>query len=303
VSRIFLGWDQPALPAAAAHLIEHYVDGTVADLRAATVVLPGRRALRRIIELLLDEAEARGAVLIPPTTTTVGNLPGLLVSSSVPLADEVVSHRAWSRALRSVDREAVERVFPRPPEGDSSTEWDELARLLAKLHQNLAGEGHRFADAAKVCRSGVLFDDGDRWEALAIVQGCYLDLLSQAGLADRFEARMTALDSDLHRFTGDLWLVSIVELPAVTQRLVEASNAAVRTLIHAPAVLDDGTDATTVFDFFGLPSCPYRKLRPVACARVLAPIHRWAQAGRRRSGSGRRLLRAGYGARAQGCSP
>ncbi len=48
--------------------------------------------------------------------------------------------------------------------------------------------------------------------------------------------------------------------------------------------------------------CPYRKLRPVACARVLAPILRWAQAGRRGPGSERRLPRARYRARAQWCS-
>lgn len=257
MSRIFLGWDQPALPAAAARLIDHYLDRTVADLRPATVVLPGRRALRRIIELLLDEAEARGATLIPPATTTVGKLPALLVSSPLPIADDVVSRRAWSRALRSIDREAIERVFPHPPEGDSLSEWDELAVLLAGLHQNLAGEGHRFRDAAKICRSGVLFDDGDRWEALALVQDRYLDLLAQAGLADRFEARIAALESAQQPFTGELWLVSIVELPAVTRRLVAASNAAVRTLIHAPAALDDGTDSSTVFDAFGLPTTDY----------------------------------------------
>lgn len=257
MSRIFLGWDQPALPAAAARLIEHYVDGAVADLRPATVVLPGRRGLRRIIELLLDVAVARGATLIPPATTTVGNLPGLLATSPLPLADDAVSRRAWSRALRSVDQEAIERVFPHPPEGDSLSEWDELGGLLAGLHQNLAGEGHRFADAAKICRSGVLFDDGDRWEALALVQGRYLELLARAGLADRFEARMAALESDRQVFNSDLWLVSIVELPAVTRRLVEASGAVVHTLIHAPAVLDDGTDSSTVFDPFGLPSTDY----------------------------------------------
>ena len=257
MNRIFLGWDQPALPAAAALLIEHYVDGAVADLRPATIVLPGRRALRRIIELLLDEAQARSATLIPPVATTVGNLPGLLSSSPLPLADDVVSGRAWSRAIRSVDREAIERVFPHPPDGDSLTEWDEFAELLAGLHKTLAGEGHRFADAARISRSGILFDDGDRWEALALVQERYLDLLAQAGLADRFEARMAVRESDIDLSTQDLWLVSVVELPAVTRRLVEASGAVVRTLIHAPESLDDGTDSSTVFDSFGLPSTDY----------------------------------------------
>ena len=100
VERVFLGWDGPALPAAAVHIIEHYIDGTVADLRPATLVLPGGRARRRVIELLLDAAEARGATLIPPRTTTVGGLPELLMSGTPAVADEVSSRRAWSRALR-----------------------------------------------------------------------------------------------------------------------------------------------------------------------------------------------------------
>jgi len=263
VERVFLGWDRPALPAAAAHLIEHYIEGPVADLRSATIVLPGRRALRRVIELLLDEVDARDATLIPPRATTAGNLPELLHSSTKPLTDDVTSRRAWSRALRSMDRETVERVFPHLPEGDGLSEWDELAGLLAGLHENLAREGHRFADVARICRSGFFFDDGARWEVLGRVQRRYLDLLEQAAVADRFEARMLALDSDVAPFTDDLWLLSVVELPTVTRRLLEASDATVRALVHAPSHVGDGTsgtngvDATDPYDDFGLPSTDY----------------------------------------------
>ena len=272
---MFLGWDKPALPTAAAHLIEHYIEGPVADLRPATIVLPGRRARRRIIELLLDEANVRGATFIPPEATTVGNLPGLLLSSPKPFADEVISRRAWSRALRSVEREAVETVFPHLPESDSHTEWDELAGLLAGLHQNLAREGHRFADVVRICRSGLVFDDGARWEALGRVQEKYLQLLEQAGVADRFETRILALKHDVTPFTGDLWLVSIVDLPTVTRRLVEASGATVRTLIHAPAELSDGADATAVYDSFGLPSIDYWETAPVPVTdRILKVVER-----------------------------
>ena len=203
----------PALPAAAAHLIEHYIEGSVADLRPATLVLPGRRARRRLIELLLDAAEFRGATLIPPKATTVGHLPELLHSGAQPLADDVISRRAWSWALRNVNRRVLEKVFPRLPVSDGPTEWDELAGLLAGLHENLAREGHRFADVVKMCRSGFLFDDGTRWDVLAQVQGLYLQSLERAGVADRFEARARALESGIATRAGDLWLVSIVELP------------------------------------------------------------------------------------------
>jgi ATP-dependent helicase/nuclease subunit B len=272
---VFLGWDHPVLPTAAAHLIEHYIEGPVADLRPATIVLPGRRARRRVIELLLDEAEVRGATLIPPEATTVGGLPELLHTSPRPFADEATSRRAWSRALRDVDREAVERVFSRLPESDSPTEWDELAGLLGELHETLAREGHPFGDVVKICRSGLLFDDGARWEGLARVQKRYLRLLDLSGLADRFETRRLALGSDVPPFAGDIWLVSIVELPAVTRRLVEASGATVRALIHSPAELTNGTnrtDATTVFDAFGLPSADYWETATVPVADQILTV-------------------------------
>ena len=275
VERVFLGWDQPALPAAAAHLIEHYIEGPVADLRSATIVLPGRRARRRVIELLLDEAEARGATLIPPEATTVGNLPGLIHAGPTPLADDVTSRRAWSRSLRSVDRAAIESVFPHLPESDSPTEWDELAGLLAGLHQDLAREGHRFRDVARICRSGFPFDDGARWEVLGSVQRRFLSLLEQAGVADRFEARILALDSDVAPFAGDLWLVSVVELPTVTRRLVAASGASVHALIHAPSEPSNGTGGTTVYDTFGLPSTDYWETAPVPVSdQILTVVER-----------------------------
>ncbi len=252
---IFLGWDQPALPTTAGHLIEHYIEGDVADLRSSTIVLPGRRALRRIIELLLEESEIRGVRLIPPKVITIGNLPELLYSNTKPLVDDITSRRAWSKALRNANRKTLEKVFPYLP--DSITKWDELADLLVELHRDLARGGYRFADVVKACQSSLPFDDSMRWEILAELQMYYLDSLKQAGIADPFEARISALKSDFLSFTGDIWLVSIVEIPSVTKNLLEKSGAKIRTLIHAPRKLNDGADTTNAFDAFGLPSTDY----------------------------------------------
>ena len=255
--RIFLGWDVPALPAAAAYIVDHYLHGQVADLRPATLVLPGRRARRRMIEVLLEEAEARSATLIPPTATTVGALPSALHTSLLPLADDLTCRRAWSHALRSVSQEALREVFPHLPKKGALAEWDELAGLLAGLHESVAGEEHRFSDVARICHSDVLFDDAPRWSVMARVQDLYLKLLGDAGLADRFAVRMAALESGVAPFTGDLWLVSIVELPSVTRRLIEASGATLRTLIHAPEDLAVEGEDPFPFDPLGLPSTEY----------------------------------------------
>ena len=256
-NHIFLGWDGPALPLAAAHLIDHYIDGDVVDMRAATLVLPGGRALRRIIEVLLDETEARGATLIPPTATTVGNLPLELHTDPKALADDATSRRAWSKALRSVSPASLRVVFPELPKKNNLAEWDELAGLLSGLHQSVAGEGHSFSDVARICHSGSLYDDGPRWGVMAQVQAHYLRLLDAAGLSDRFQSRMVAIETGVTPFAGVLWLISIVELPSVTRRLIEASGAEVRTLIHAPEIAPEGGDDGPVFDDLGLPSTDY----------------------------------------------
>jgi ATP-dependent helicase/nuclease subunit B len=252
VERIFFGWDAPLLPAAAAHLVDHYLVGETADLRPATLVLPGKRARRRIIELLLDDSEARGVGLIPPKSTTVGDLPAGLYQSETGVADEVTSLRAWSHALRGIDRSKLEEIFPRLPQGNDVPSWEELAQLLLGLHQTVAGEGHRFSDVARICSSAPLFDDGPRWRVLATVQERYLRLLGEVGLADKFEQRIVALESGMSPFAGDLWFVSIVELPSVTRRLVENSDAEVRALIHGPGDLSG-----EAFDDFGLLSIDY----------------------------------------------
>lgn len=253
--RVFLGWDRPALPAAAEHLLDHYLRDGTADMRGATVVLPGSRARRRLVELLLDEAERRGAILVPPRTTTVGGLAEILAPPPGPAADPVVSLRAWSLALRNAGPGVVAEVFPHMAEAASPAEWDRLAGLLDAMHRRLAGEGHRFWDVARVCRSGATFDDSARWDALAQVQRGYLRLLAHAGLADPFESRLEALAAGVRGHAGALWLVALAEIPEVTRRLMQASGAAVHAVVHAPGDMADLEPEA--FDAWGLPSTGY----------------------------------------------
>lgn len=256
--RTFLGWDRPVLPAAAEHLLDRYLRDGVADMREVTVVLPGSRARRRLVELLLQGAEERRAVLVPPRTTTVNGLADTLAPSAGPTADPIVRQRAWSLALRPgdrgpVNRRTVEAIFPNLPDPVPLREWDALAALVSQLHVELAGEGHRFSDVARVCRGGASYDDGERWDALARVQDRYERVLARVGLKDRHLERMTAAAP---ASAGDIWLVAVADVPSVTRRLLERAaehGHAVRSLVHAPEELAD-TDA---FDTLGLPATEY----------------------------------------------
>ena len=88
LARHFLGFAQPALASAADYLIRRYQRGSLADMSNAIVVLPGRRAARRLLEILVEGAQERGLLLSPPTLETVGQLPEHLYRAKRPFAQQ-----------------------------------------------------------------------------------------------------------------------------------------------------------------------------------------------------------------------
>lgn len=230
--RIFLGWDAPALPRAAALLADRYAGPRELDLRGVVVVTPGARAGRRLAELLLDEGEARGVTLTPPRIVTVGRLPELLYVPELPLADPTVLRLAYAQALQGVGPEALHRLFPEPPR--DSAGWAALAGAVSALHGELGAEGLDFRDVGRTIREGFPYDDTERWETLAVVRERCLDLLRRGGMGDRDSERRKALEEGRLAGPGDLWLVGVAELPRVARRMVEALPGPVRALVHAP---------------------------------------------------------------------
>jgi len=239
--RVFLGWDSPALPGAARVLAEHYGTGDGMDLRAVVVVTPAARAARRLVELLLEEAEARRVPLTPPRTVTLGQLPELLYHARRPPADAATIRHAFSRALQESEPETLEGVFSTLPRTLSG--WTALAATVAGLHRETGAEGLDFRAVARAFHRGFPYDDSPRWEVLARVQDQYARILEGAGLGDVERERRRALEEGRILSPGDLWLVGVVEMPKVVRRMVEALPGPVRALVHAPEGLHDTFDA------------------------------------------------------------
>src|SRR5690625_7627782 len=116
IERIFLDWEEPALVAATDHLIEFYTEGGRVDLDRAVIALPGGRAGRRLVELLVAEVEERGLRLIPPRITAIGALPELLYRPPRPIAEPLAARRVCARVLSQLDRDAIERRYPHAPD-------------------------------------------------------------------------------------------------------------------------------------------------------------------------------------------
>src|SRR5262245_56573704 len=86
ISRHFIDWSRPALPAAADWLVDRGANGSQLDLGGTIVVVPGARAGRRLLDLLVQRADEQSLVLLPPTITTEHALPELLYQPKRPFA-------------------------------------------------------------------------------------------------------------------------------------------------------------------------------------------------------------------------
>lgn len=116
--------------------------------------------------------------------------------------------------------------------------------MLLRLHDELIGEGIRFADVAA---RGELDDvEAARWADAARVQARYERELTEAGLVDSGLSRLKALESGAVAKPGGIVLVGVPELSGVARRALLLSGADVEAMVAAPPGMAD------LFDELGM---------------------------------------------------
>ncbi len=234
IAREFLNWDRPALPAAASYLLARYRSGDSADMEQVVVVVPGSRAGRRLLEILVDESHTAGVDLIPPRICTVGELPELLYVRKRPFASELTQRLAWVEALRHLGADKLRNVVASPPEEADVTAWLELARSLASLHQELASDELDFAKVLAAAGEIEGFSERPRWQALCDAQTSYLDSLDSLDLWDRQTARLVAIRESECVARQDIVLVGMVDTNRAVRSMLDQVADRVTALIFAP---------------------------------------------------------------------
>ena len=217
---VFLGWERPLL-----HSVVDFLDqqcGRVgsAERTAARqrllIVLPTRRAGRRLRELIARDEGGVSDKSTGPRIITVGELPEYLYhnpSGSPPLADELERTLAWTAALQQVDNDSLLPLFAAPPSRDVLAPWIELARTLLRLQEDLASAELTFADvAAALADDSAAGNDRQRWLLLQALHGEYLNQLAAAGRSDPLEARRVAIAAGDCRSDDQVWLVGTSDL-------------------------------------------------------------------------------------------
>ncbi len=244
-ARAFAGWNRPLLHAAVEHARERYLRDGRLDLRNVVFAVPGARAGRRLLELLVSSADAAHAVLVPPRIVTAGALPEMLFEDNARVADAVVRNIAWVQALQSVGAHVLSPVLSDVPRADDWLGWSLLGEVLDALHIELAGHELDFKDVAQRGMALETFQDQPRWMALSAVQGEYVRKLEQLGFDDPQLRRARAIEMDRCRLDGDLLLIGLAEIQPVTRHLLDAvaKDTDVTALIHAPEEFADRFDA------------------------------------------------------------
>lgn len=241
--RVFLGWDQPLLPAAVAWYRTRFADAPVGEGSSPVpssvrplVVLPTRQAERRWLEATV---EAGGGTATPPDTVTLGRLPERLFTPERAVAEPIVATAVRAHQLREAARAGsagIAALIPRPPASDDVPGWWRLAGVLASLSSELAAAGLDVTEATpRVERRGVDPRASARWSALAELDTAYHAALAARGVTDAQAARLAAVREGRCRFDRPLVLVGLDDLTPLAAAMVRSVESPVTALVHAPA--------------------------------------------------------------------
>jgi len=272
-ARVGIDWSRPFLPMAADWLLERSAGGDggargagggeqrTADLSRFVCVTPGRRAGRALIAILASRCHERGLSLLPPRAMTPGGLAEALLVCGDALATRLERRLAWMTALRAGAGDgdgdlaaAVTALVPTAPAVDDLIAWRDVAGVIERVHDELAGDHVGFERVAQQAEMLQMLDEADRWRGLESLLRVYRETLAEVGLRDPYDARNDALEGapGAAGATADtdvqIVLLGVTELNEHQRSILRAFGDCVVALVHAPdgVVGDD-------FDEFGGP--------------------------------------------------
>ena len=233
---IMLGLQRPQTQAVTDWLEDRYVHGPVWDMSSALVVVSGRRAVRRLGQLIADRAArlapTGGLAVFPPRTVTVGALPETLCPGLAPALSPMASLIAMAACLRDLPAETLNRVSRTHSDGKRDL-WA-LAKRLCALRSELGADLLSCGDVAR-SNAAAAGPDADRWAALAEIEDAYERSLRVAGMRDTEMARREADPGPTDPAFQQLVLAGTADLRPVHRKLLERCGLPVTALVAADA--------------------------------------------------------------------
>ncbi len=242
ITRHFLGWDKPALISAVDYLISRFAHGDQLDLSKVILVFPGRRAARRMLELLVQRAGNKWPAMLPPRMVTFNALPELLYPQKQQLADDLTQLLVWRRALYAVPEHELKAALPKRPPEDSVTGWMSLCESFRRLHNELAADGMEFDEVFEKLSQLGNYDEAERWKSLRRLQSEYLMQMDSLNLWDKQAARLIAVQQNECHTDCQILLIGTVDMNRIIRQMLDQVASQVTALIHAPHSEADAFD-------------------------------------------------------------
>ncbi|MCB0322272.1 MAG: PD-(D/E)XK nuclease family protein [Bdellovibrionales bacterium] len=243
LERHFLGFPPGFLAEAARCLIEQHSEDLRCDLSQLLLVLPTSRVERRLLELLVEEADRRRLFFVPPRRVTVGSLPEQCYQPRGPLAEPLVRRLAFLQAINHIAPQQLAVLGPLIPAAASVLERELLAeRLLSLWSDEIAVAGIRFATVRDYHQQNGAFGEAARWEVLEQLHGAYLGELERLGLRDREEERLVACEEARLHTDSPVVLIGCAEFKPLVTRMLTQANLVGDCFIPAPERFAAGFD-------------------------------------------------------------
>ena len=242
--RHFLGWDGPAIPRAAAWIVER-AGREELDLPGTLIVAPGSHAARELAAEIGRQLITHDLRLLHPEVVS----PRVLATRVIPPRGRSASPTDQGFVMSAVIEAAGEEVTQALWPAEEAPAWSKKqrrAQVIATLIRTLAFSGRRASDVAGLLRESGPDEETERWEAMAELQQRYEHALGKARLAI---PELTALDAIAEGapHAPSMVLVGIPELLPLARSLIRGATGTVDALVFA-----DHEDADR-FDALGVP--------------------------------------------------
>ena len=261
MTRRFFDWNRPFLPNVSQRIVDESYSKTL-NLGKYVFVLSGRRAMRTLEAYLQRAVERKIAAgeldpsWIPPTYTTLGATFERLYQPQYPIANDLTRLYAMRQTIEEYfvigAKKNWEKLMPKAP--DNSQARLKLATTFLKLKNEIDSECSSCQAIASNLQDD-LPDEAARWNALDALFKSYTKKLSDVGLMELNEARLSALSapfSDNDRFDGELCeyrVLGAVDLNEMQKAFFKRLGDRVEFWVFAPE------DKSDLFDEFGC-VCP-----------------------------------------------
>jgi len=247
------------------YLIDHHTENGRLNLKSVTLVLPGRRAMMRLEEILATKAaDMDDPAWYPPELLTLESLPEKFYEKKKPIAPEAIRWFAWVDSVQKLHEtkpSLLKNLLPDLPKTFSA--WITLGELLARLHYELAADGIDFQQVANTHKAIGTHGETDRWYTLSVLQSFYANddpahpgFLDQLGLWDVQAARLFAIEKQteaeykriVQKLTSDhrqFYLVGLVDMNDLQKRILKKFSSFITAFVFAPEA------RASQFDEFG----------------------------------------------------